>query len=107
MDNYLGEFPVDLKASPFATFTSADWALHYIESYGGIDGSHHKQWLIDQLARILNGASVRVVEARWGGGHAEYRVSVSTSDKYTTWVTEMKAGEDGPETYTWEEGIAP
>jgi hypothetical protein len=107
MDGYLGEFPVKLKDTPFATFTGADWALYYIERYGGIDGDHHKQWLIDQIARILNGAPVHVVEARWSGGHTEYRVRVGTSDKYTAWVTEMKAGEDGPESNGWEEGIPP
>lgn len=107
MDKYLGEFPVKLKDTPFAKFAPADWALHFIESYGGIDGDHHKQWLIDQIARILNGAPIHIVEARWGGGHAEYRISVGTCDGYTTWIKEMKAGEDGPETYTWEEGIAP
>jgi len=107
MEGYLGQFPVDLKDTPFARFTSADWALHFIERYGGIDGSHHKQWLIDQIARILNGAPVHVVEARWEGGETEYRISVGTCDGYTTWIKEMKDGEDGPETYDWEEGIAP
>ena len=107
MDGYLGAFPVELKDTPFAKFTSADWALHFIERYGGIDGDHHKQWLIDQVARLLNGASVDIVEARWKSGAAEYRISVGTSAKYTTWVKEMKDGEDGPDTYTWEEGIAP
>lgn len=107
MENYLGEFPVKLKDTPFAAFTSANWALYYIESYGGIDGEHHKQWLIDQVARILNGAPVSVVEARWGGGHTEYRVNVGACDQYTTWVTEMKAGEDGPDTYDWDEGTPP
>jgi hypothetical protein len=111
MDGYLGEFPVKLKDTPFAQFTSTDWALYFIERYGGIDGAHHKQWLIDQTARGLNGAPIEIVEARWMGGNglpdAEYRIRVGTSDKYTTWVTKMKAGEDGPETYTWDEGIAP
>ena len=107
MEGYLGEFPVELKDTPFAKFTITDWALHFIERFGGIDGAQHKQWLIDRLARILNGASINIVEARWVGGHAEYRISVGTSDRYLTWVKEMKDGEDGPETYTWEEGIAP
>lgn len=31
--------------------------------YGGIDGSHHKQWLIDQMLRIIAGADYsRIVE---------------------------------------------
>lgn len=107
MDGYLGEFTIQSDGTPFVKFTSADWALHFIERYGGIDGEHHKQWLIDQVARILNGAPVNVVEARWAGGHAEYRIRVGTCDKYTAWVMAMKDGEDGSQTYTWEEGDAP
>jgi hypothetical protein len=58
-------------------------ALKVIERYGGIDGAHHKQWVLDQVVRILTGR------------------------KYKAWVKEMKAGDDGPETYSWDEGIAP
>lgn len=58
-------------------------ALEVIEQYGGIDGGHHKQWVLDQVARAL-----------LGGGYRE-------------WVIAMKAGEDGPETYEWDEGIPP
>ena len=28
-------------------------ALNFIERYGGFDGGHHKQWVLDQLVRIL------------------------------------------------------
>lgn len=58
-------------------------ALIVIEMYGGIDGAHHKQWVIDQVVRALTGG------------------------RYEEWVAEMKNGEDGPETYEWDEGIAP
>ena len=57
-------------------------ALELIERFGGIDGGHHKTWVIDQVARCL-------------------------VPNYAKWVIEMKAGEDGPETYTWDEGIPP
>lgn len=57
--------------------------LDLIEQYGGIDGAHHKDWLLDQLARILTG------------------------EGYEAWVVELKSGEDGPETYSYDEGIAP
>lgn len=50
---------------------------------GGIDGDHHKAWVIDQMVRLLAG------------------------DGYADVVREAKAGEDGPETYEWNEGIAP
>ena len=57
--------------------------LELIERHGGTDELHHKQWLIDQIARILTG------------------------DKYNDWVSDMKSGEDWPESYGWDSGIAP
>jgi len=58
-------------------------ALDVIYQYGGTDGGHHKMWVIDQVVRKLTG------------------------DKYEEWVKKAKAGEDGPETYSWDEGVAP
>lgn len=58
-------------------------ALELINECGGIDGDHHKTWVIDQTVRILAG------------------------DGYEAWIAAHCAGEDGPETYTWDEGIAP
>lgn len=60
-----------------------DEALLLIFKYGGIDGAHHKQWVLDQVVRALTG------------------------ECYDTWVAEAKDGEDGPNTYDWDEGIAP
>ncbi len=51
--------------------------------YGSEDGAHHKQWVIDQMLRTLLG------------------------DSYESKVAEYKDGEDGPNTYGWDEGIAP
>lgn len=58
-------------------------ALELALRYGGIDGDHHKMWVIDQMVRALTG------------------------DKYSQWVATAKEGDDGPETYDWQEGIAP
>ena len=58
-------------------------ALYLAKAYGGIDGAHHKTWTIDQMCRALLG------------------------DDYEAWVKTVKAGEDGPETYAWDEGIPP
>lgn len=58
-------------------------AIGIAVKYGGIDGAHHKDWVIDQMVRILSG------------------------DDYERIVDEARAGEDGPDTYAWEEGIAP
>jgi hypothetical protein len=54
-----------------------------IAEYGGCDGAHHKTWVIDQMVRVLTG------------------------DDYEKWVAQYQDGEDGPETYEWDEGIAP
>lgn len=58
-------------------------ALQVAKDYGGIDGDHHKAWVIDQMVRALTG------------------------DEYETFVAEANQGEDGPNTYSWDEGIAP
>jgi hypothetical protein len=48
-----------------------------------IDGAHHKAWTLDQMVRALTG------------------------DGYDEWIRLYKEGEDGPETYEWDVGIAP
>ena len=58
-------------------------SLTLIESFGGIDGEHHKTWVIDQVVRSLTG------------------------ENYKNWVKAVKDGEDGPDTYAWKTGIAP
>jgi len=57
-------------------------ALKIINNNGSIDGSHHKMWVLDQVVREL-------------------------ADDYDEWVKKHKAGEDGPDTYEWDERIAP
>lgn len=59
-------------------------ALEMAEA-GAFDGAHHKMWVIDQMVRILCGSD----------------------EAYEKWVTDFCDGEDGPETYWWDEGIAP
>lgn len=60
-----------------------DAAIEMAVRYGGDDGAHHKAWVIDQMVRALAG------------------------DDYSRIVAEAKDGEDGPETFAWDEGIAP
>ena len=69
-------------------------ALGYIERYGGIDGGHHKQWVLDQVVRALLGCPVN------GDDQGE-------SEAYQAWVRAMCMGEDGPDSYDWDTGIAP
>jgi hypothetical protein len=109
MEGYLGEFDVDIQQQiEFKDFTPTDWALYYISSYGGFDGAHHKDWVLDQVARILLGTKVIVKEARWENGQSEYRVSLDKkSPEYKQWVKDLCYGEDGPNTYDYNKGIAP
>jgi hypothetical protein len=60
-------------------------AIQVAERYGGIDGGHHKQWIIDQMLRALMG------------------------EKYDEWVAEYNDYRDeNGETYSdWDVGIAP
>jgi len=57
-------------------------ALGLAYSYSQIDGAHHKAWVLDQMVRVL-------------------------VDDYEHWIKEYCDGEDGPETYEWDTGIAP
>lgn len=62
-----------------------DKALSLIEEYGGIDGDHHKQWLLNEIVEVLAHNYI---------GYAE-------------WVRQYNNGEDGPNTYEWDIGIPP
>ena len=58
-------------------------ALELASRYGQMYGEHHKAWVIDQMVRVLAG------------------------EGYDTFIAEHCEGEDGPDTYEWDEGIAP
>lgn len=104
MQGYLGETIVDVQQSEFKNYKSSDWAMYFIESYGQIDGSHHKQWVLDQVARILKGTKIILKEAKWDNGQSEYRVTLDEpSKKYKDWVVDMLG--DGE--YDYDDGIAP
>lgn len=107
-ETYLGEKPFEQKDTPFKDFCPTDWAMYFIERYGGIDGAHHKDWVLDQVARILKGSPIEINQATWTDHEPEWRVTVGEpSAEYLEWVAEMRDGEDGPDTYDYSEGIAP
>ena len=107
MEGYQGEFAVNILETPFADYKKEDWAMYYIGGYGQIDGAHHKQWVLDQVARILKGTKVIIKEARWDNGFKDYRTTLEDpSEEYKKWVEEMKRGEYDDE-YDYEEGVAP
>lgn len=107
MPKYLGEAPVDVATHPeFKSLTPADWATLFITKFGGIDGAHHKDWVLDQVARILNGTPVAVTQAKWDDGQCEYRFVTGKPGKaYLEWRESLKDAETGEDYY--DEGIAP
>lgn len=48
-------------------------------------GGHHEEWLVDQMVRALLGSDA----------------------EYEKFVDEACEGEDGPDSYSWEIGVAP
>ena len=112
MEGYLGtELVTDLTNTPYAGYTSIQWALVFIESYGQIDGAHHKTWVIDQVTRILKGTPVVVNIARWENGQVEYRFHTGdVSPMYERWVIDMKGDYDEVNEeyeYSYDDGCAP
>lgn len=108
--NYLGEFDVAIKDTPFSDHKPSDWVMYFVERYSQTDGSHHKQWLLDQVARILKGSPVIVKKAKWDNGFEEYRVRLDEpSNKYIHWVNSMIGDTDKNDQreYSYDEGIAP
>lgn len=71
------------------------------------DGAHHKQWIIDQMVRALTGCSMVERTAVDHRGRAYTYFTQGESDEYLAWVADYCDGEDGPETYSWDCGIAP
>ena len=108
MEGYLGDFRVDVSKHPvYSKYTPADWAMVFVEKYGGIDGDHHKTWVLDQVARCLKGTAIIVVQARWSTGQTEDRIRTSnaTSKEYKAWVKSMTSGVNVG--YEYDTGIAP
>ena len=58
-------------------------ALDVAVQFGGIDGAHHKDWVIDQMVRALAG------------------------DDYDRLVVDACLGSERPNMYEWNTGIAP
>ncbi len=62
-------------------------ALYFVERFGGIDGDHHKQWLITQMTKALLGSK----------------------EAWEKWELEMRGDPEDEFNYygEWDEGIAP
>ena len=82
-------------------------ALTYAHKYASIDGSHHKAWVIDQMVRALTGCPVVQVQATDSKGHQFTYPAQDKGPEYVEFIRSHNDGEDGPDTYEWDEGIAP
>ena len=112
MAKYLGEEKLDsLVDTPYHNYSKAKWALYFV-MLGQYDGSHHKQWALDQIARVLNNTPVEVYKATWDDGTVEYRpqTAENTSKEYKSWVQDM-LGEYDEENdeyeYSYDTGCCP
>jgi hypothetical protein len=66
-----------------------DKAIETAINYGGVDGAHHKQWVIDEMVRQLLGTLEAYEKFK-----ADYRGEYNTAEE------EYEYGE-------WDEGIPP
>jgi hypothetical protein len=81
MEGYLGETVINHNEP------KEELAMEFISRYGYIDGAHHKQWVLDQVARVLLGTPVIKTEAKWGNGHSETRYNTGhPSEAYLDWI---------------------
>lgn len=100
LKKYLGE--TDVSHLPEYQKSKEDYAIMYIDLYGGIDGAHHKDWVLDQVARILMDAPVTTKIAKWDDGTENLKYNVGTSERYEQWVNQIESAG-----YEYYKGIAP
>jgi len=81
-------------------------ALDYAAD-GLTDGAHHKQWVIDQMVRALTGCPVVTKTAIDCNGKPYTYKAQGESQAYLDWVADREYGDDGPQSYEWDEGIVP
>jgi hypothetical protein len=72
-------------------------ALEVARQFGHIDGSHHKDWVIDQMVRHLTSCPlVDKINTSAVGGSLTYK-GLGESEAYREFIAGLR----------WDEGIAP
>jgi hypothetical protein len=79
-------------------------ALEIAIRSGGVDGSHHKMWTIDQMVRALTGCPIVKRDGVDAHGHPYSYEAQGESGEYKAFLREYSGNEDE---YVWDEGIAP
>ena len=82
-------------------------ALDFANCYGGIDGDHHKMWVIDQMVRALTGCPMIKLSGTDARDQPYEYEGQGTNQEYAEFVRDHCDGEDGPQTYTWDVGVPP
>ena len=82
-------------------------ALDIADGNGQIDGDHHKAWVIDQMVRALTGCPMETRTAVDCHGTPYTYEAQGESDEYRQFIEDHNHGEDGADTYSWDEGITP
>lgn len=80
-DGIYGDFAKEVAKR--AVREASSEALGFALRFGGFESADNKAWVIDQMSRALLG------------------------DAYGQFVANARAGAEGPETYSWDTGIAP
>ena len=109
-DVELKAFEVKLKAPSGEIMTNVVIRIQQAlkEARGnGYDGAHHKTYAIDQMVRALTGCPVIQKQAIDYEGNPYTFEAMGESAEYLAWVAAYRAGEYGPDSYSWETGIAP
>ncbi len=82
-------------------------AINIAVRYGGIDGDHHKAWVIDQMVRSLTDCPIVKWNFASDNGKTYDYDAQGESEEYKELVKDACDGEDGFESYDWDCGIAP
>jgi len=77
--------------------------LEVASRFAGIDGDHHKQWVIDQMVRRLTGCPTILGTAIHVNGQPYTFTRLGESPEYLAWIAEYNQ----PGYDDWDEGIAP
>lgn len=86
---------------------AVDKAISLAVEYGGIDGDHHKKWVIDQMIRVLTFCpTIKITKNDCNGCPYTYD-TLGESKEYKTVIKNACFGEEGPNTYSWDIGIPP
>lgn len=83
-------------------------AIELALNYGGIDGDHHKMWVIDQILRVLTDCPIKKETITLPNGQLFNIETFSENEIYKNLINDYEdRDEDGEPQYEWDIGIAP